>query len=266
MLRPLLSLFFMFAPSVAFAQIRAGSAAEYNYMRDAQRNAARAQIAWDNAKKITRLKPEIVKNYVPKEFIGLTKVVEGWEGDLASVGFEVLNVKNDKEMLLLSGDDVIWLIGFPTKEFTSDQEVRILGPVKAGPTKSYSTAAGSTKTVRTFTLVEGEALAKFEREYEESAKRNQLQAERERVESLIKDVVKSIIWGKQDAVHPRSMEKLVLKKYKEELEQVGPLHQGLKDHRRPQLPDDLRPQKETHRIRQRGIPHHRHRSPQIPLR
>jgi hypothetical protein len=37
----------------------------------------------------------------------------------------------------------------------------------------------------------------------------------------ISDVIKEIIWGSQSPKHPRGMEKLVLKKYKEELEQVG---------------------------------------------
>jgi hypothetical protein len=216
MYRPLLSLAFLFALQCFVSAQEVGSAAAYNAMRNIQLNASANQTDWHNAKKITYLKN--IPKEAPEQSADFTKVAEGWEGEMSYWEFKVMNIKGDKDMLLVNGNrDVIWLVGYPTKDFTTDQVVRIVGPVKAGQTRSYETVAGSNRTVRTFSLLQGEAVSNFEKELD----RKRVERERNATQDEIKKVVKSIIWGKQDAVHPRSMEKLVLKKYKEELEQVG---------------------------------------------
>jgi hypothetical protein len=117
-----------------------GSAAAANFLADAANRVAVEKQRWQSTKKITLLKS--IPPNPPDQGGEFSKAEEGWVGDVSYWDTEVLDIENEKEMLLKIAKEVIWLKNYPTKEFTTGQKVRIVGPVKAGATKSYVTTAG----------------------------------------------------------------------------------------------------------------------------
>jgi hypothetical protein len=193
----------------------AGSSAAYSYLAGAANRAIADKMDWANAKKITLLKS--VPEAPPQQGPDFSKASEGWVGDVSYWDTEVLSVKNDREMLLTIGKEVIWLTNYPTKDFTTGQKVRVVGPVKAGSTKSYLTTAGSERTVRTYALVEGKELI----EYEENQQRNQ-------IEVVIKNTLQDVIWGEYKPVAISALVPKRLRQYKDELTRAGRMVKGAK--------------------------------------
>lgn len=213
-----LALLFALVPAIALAQ-------KPRSPEDAQRLALLARLSaerqelqkeaeWKGATKITLLKSHLAPDSPPKtQSKEPSKLETGWEGELSSWEFKVLSISNENEMLLKCGDDVLWLVDYPTKNFKIDQTVRVFGPVKAGKTKNYEVTAGNSRMVRAIRLMDGVALTKFEK---------QLEIERiARARYLdVRLALQLVIWGKDMPLFPEAMEPEPLARYKNELESV----------------------------------------------
>lgn len=207
-----------YATSPMLAQ-QAGTAAAYNMARDAQNRAIENQVDWDKATKITRLK-DPVRGI--SEIPDISTIKEGWVGDLSGLSAQVVEIVSPNEMLVGVGKShVVWLMDYPTKEFTSNQSVRLVGPIKAGPTKSYESINGSNRTVRTFRLVNGDELRKYIDQTEANRKQRDLEESETRIREQIAKAIRGIIWVSQSPEDPSGMDVRRRKKYREEIEQVG---------------------------------------------
>lgn len=229
-----LVLLFALVPTIALAQ-------KPRSPEDAQRLALLARISaeqperqkeadWKGATKITLLKSHLVPDSPPKtQSKEPSKLETGWEGELSSWEFKVLSISNENEMLLKCGDDVLWLVDYPTKNFKIDQTVRVFGPVKAGKTKNYEVTAGNSRMVRAIKLMDGVALTKFEK---------QLEIDRiARARYLdVRLALQLVIWGKEMPLFPEAMEPEPLARYKNELENVKRLIEEAKVNKSHQNP------------------------------
>jgi hypothetical protein len=156
-----------------------GSVAAERAARQNERNAMEFQAQqdreaaeWQQAKKLAL--SEVSPN-IPRAGSGqLASIKAGWVGHLEDVKFRVVDIVNDTEVMLSDGKHRLWLIGSSTKDLVNDQTVVIIGPVRAGETRTYSTVAGGTNTVRTVTLLsaeESELLFKQEAEAKAAAEK-----------------------------------------------------------------------------------------------
>jgi hypothetical protein len=188
-------------PSIALAQ-RAGSAAAYSAMAGIESQDYGARVRWDSSKKITHLdRLPLEPPGQPKDFDG---VDSGWIGDMAYWQFTVLSIINDNEMLLQRGNNnIIWLTDYSTREFTDDDQVRIVGPIQAGPTKQYTNVAGASTTVRTFRLLTGQAVQDYQAAQDSKA-----------IKSSVEAVANQFIWGENTPIRPDRIPKNQQRKYK----------------------------------------------------
>jgi hypothetical protein len=58
--------------------------------------------------------------------------------------------------------DPLWLEGVPTKDLVDDQEIVLMGQIKVQGTKSYSTVAGGSKTIRRIRFLGPKEIAELE--------------------------------------------------------------------------------------------------------
>lgn len=95
-------------------------------------------------------------------------------GDVVQLGywnFRVLNIIDDQNMLLILGSKtVIWVEGYPTKDLATDQPVRLVGDCKVVGTKQYTTAGGSSRTVKVVKMPTAEEIRKLREQAEAEAK------------------------------------------------------------------------------------------------
>lgn len=139
-------------------------------------DSARRMQEWRDAKKITLLKPDQIPVEPPSSSINFDKIEKEWVGEISSREFRVLNILSNNEVLLKSGDLVIWIVGYSTAELTDDQIVRVVGPIKAGETRSYDNLLGGKTTVRTFRLIDGLALESYIENQASSVHRKEISA------------------------------------------------------------------------------------------
>lgn len=126
-----------------------------------EENARQVQERYVNATKISVIKDipkearHGIQNMNALNAIGV--LIEDWE-------LAVVSVVDDDEMIVGGFDDrLLWLEGYPTKEFVDDQQVRVIGPIKVTGTKTYTNVEGSSVKVKTVKLLPLEEVAELDR-------------------------------------------------------------------------------------------------------
>ena len=116
---------------------------------------------WRESTKVTKLKTQPEK---PRDSnTQISELVPGFECYLEDWQFNVVSVVSKTEMLLGSGQRLLWLEDYPTGDFVDDQKVRIIGPVKVTGSKAYVNAAGAEVKVRSIRLLDENEIAIMEK-------------------------------------------------------------------------------------------------------
>jgi hypothetical protein len=126
-----------------------GTAGAVRKLADIQNRAMEMEAAYNQARKITLLDP-IPNLPLPQheDSLDLGTLTRGQVGRLAYWNFKVADVVDSQNVILSVGSNKrVWLEGYPTDGFVSDQAVRIIDFVEVTGTKSYETVAGSSLTV-----------------------------------------------------------------------------------------------------------------------
>lgn len=85
--------------------------------------------------------------------------------------FKVLDIIDAKNCLLQLGrETTIWLEEFPTDGLVDDQKVRLVGQLRCTGTKSYPTAIGGKRSVKSFAFISREEMRKEEERLKELEK------------------------------------------------------------------------------------------------
>jgi hypothetical protein len=216
-MRQIILVFFLGLTNVAQCQVslEVGSAEAIRYLADLE-NARTAEVAaWNGAKKITLMKI-LPKRQSKTSGASVDKVSAGWVGEIPYV-LRVVSVVDEDEMLLSTKTGTfLWIVGYKTADFVDGVSVAIVGPVRAGDTKTYQTVAGGSKTVRTFSIVDGEELIEFEKGMDA----RQLQAEDDESRRQILSFIKLMIWGKKKPTRVPDMDRRMLGQYRNMIERI----------------------------------------------
>jgi hypothetical protein len=165
MIRTIALVYVIISGGVCYGFQQKGSVEAYRQAAANDRAAARAAQAWNSATKITVLdKTPAEPRFGARELgdlkTGYVGYVEEWE-------FEVLSIINANEMILSSHKGLICLADYPTKDFVDDQVCRIVGPIRCGETKSYTTVDDKA-TVRVVRLVPASEVQEMEKKAAEA--------------------------------------------------------------------------------------------------
>lgn len=161
-----------------------GSAQSARVLADIHNRGVESIIKYKAAKKITLIPIDQLPEKPTNQSDDPMQAKEGWTGELSYWAFRVLSIIDDDEMLLILGTKtIIWLVDYPTKDFADDDNVRIIGPVRAGETRNYTSTVGSKKSVRTFKLVDGP---------EVDAYLDGLESRE--IEEAIKNTIRQLLW------------------------------------------------------------------------
>lgn len=191
---------FLIGPTGSAQTVGSRSASEY--MAEMQLVDFEAKRFWQDSKKITVLKT--VPKERPEQSASFDGVNSGWVGDLGYWSFRVLSVVDENQLILhLGSKKLIWMIDYPTAEFADGDEVNVVGPVLAGPTKQYTSTAGSVVTVRTFSLLRGAVVAEHEADLDAKYNRR-----------AIEKVVNKLVWGDEAPIKPDRIPKQMQRRYK----------------------------------------------------
>jgi hypothetical protein len=117
-----------------------GSKKAYQQVTSGQQRAQDARLAFERAKKITRVKPEPLMPGISPDEVHLdpSKLVTGKTGKLDYWKTTVIAVIDDKNAVIECAKSLVWLSDFPTQNLLTDQEVRIIDYVKVGEPKSHN--------------------------------------------------------------------------------------------------------------------------------
>ena len=146
-----------------------GSAAELHAIAEHQLRMAELEEAWRTSKKLTYLETLPKWPRAQSECLSLDRIENGSIGYLEYWQFNVLQVIGPSDLILtLKNPDMppIWLTGYSTDGLVDGQRVRLVGLVETTGTKTYPTAAGTTKTVRVVRLVDRDRMAQMEAKLE----------------------------------------------------------------------------------------------------
>lgn len=142
-----------------FAQ-KVGSVEAYKFMAEQQNAAIMAEAEWNVAKKLCRFTepPErfkaSVQDFSPEEF------QEGSIGYTQRWNLKVSSIVDKSNVILNLGSTSLWLEDFPTDGLTDGESVRVVDPVQVTKSRSYSTVAGSKRTVKAFKMISPDELKK----------------------------------------------------------------------------------------------------------
>jgi hypothetical protein len=122
-----------------------GTAEAVRKVAETQNRAIEMEISYRQAKKITLLDP-LPNLPLPQhqDSLDLNGLTRGQVGRLAYWNLKVSDVVDSQNMILSSR---LWLEGYPTDDFVTNQSVRIIDFIEVTGTKSYETVAGSSLTV-----------------------------------------------------------------------------------------------------------------------
>jgi mRNA-degrading endonuclease RelE of RelBE toxin-antitoxin system len=135
-----------------------------SYRADAAMRAAsrKADYDWINDKRISLLPSQELLEPMPNECLLLSKAEPGNKGRVGGYRFKVLSIADAENVLLTYGDaSLLWLTGYPTENLLTDQIVRIVDLVEVVSPKTYTTAAGTERTVRAIALAPKEETKKL---------------------------------------------------------------------------------------------------------
>lgn len=144
---------FILSTSV-FGQLK-GSREAYRIERDLRRDADEAEQSWRESIKLgVTPTPEYTARR-PMEDRDVLRYIEqateGMTGYLEKRGFVIAQIIDNNNMLLQSGEYVIWFI-YPTANLADNDNVRVIGLTQCSGTKTYHTSQG-TNTVRIIKLI-----------------------------------------------------------------------------------------------------------------
>lgn len=120
----------------------------------AQEKAAfQTESDWNAAKKLHKFSvpPERYKNAV--QDFAPEQLQEGSSGMIQKWSFRVLTIIDEKNVILALGSAGFWLEDFPTAGLADGESVRVVDRILATGTKSYTTVAGSIRTVKAFKMI-----------------------------------------------------------------------------------------------------------------
>lgn len=139
-----------------------GTEAAYQTLRGMQLVEAEREMAWNASRKLF-LDKKLTSQHDQSDCL------REWTVD--SIGYldywstEVLQVIDERNMLLRIAKKIVWLEDFPTEAAFNDEKVRLLGPVKFTGTRTYDSAVGTTNTVLTVRFLPMEESVKFNADY-----------------------------------------------------------------------------------------------------
>ncbi len=143
------------------------SQAQARAIIESQRRMNASIAKWNVAKKLTLREDKKRKN-LSYQVSGNTSIDELKIGDvglLAGWDFDVLQVIDETNCLLVTGSQTIWLTNYPTNELVDGDNVRLIDPVKIQEPRRYDSSAGTKKVVCVSMLDPIESKA-WEEEYE----------------------------------------------------------------------------------------------------
>lgn len=115
------------------------------------------QIAWESVKKISFFPEEIPKLVpTPSPAFDPDTVPIGAESRFDCWKFRVSQIIDGQNCIVMLGRRTFWMANYPTKHLADDEAFHVVGPVKMLESKQYNTVAGSTKTVRVFSVMSPE--------------------------------------------------------------------------------------------------------------
>lgn len=130
-------------PRFTFAQ----SAADSRAMIQMKRRQIEAEAAYNAAKKIHIDEFEKFKDQIPDRHkarqLELSKLEAKQVGRLDFYAASVVQVVGPEDAILRIAKTFVWLKGYKTKNLADGNDVRVLGYVKIGPTKTYETNTGT---------------------------------------------------------------------------------------------------------------------------
>ncbi len=99
---------------------------------------------------------------------------EGDLGQLKDMEYSIIQIVDAENMLLSAysdvGDTTLWLV-HPSRDFATGDKVRIVDNVRVLATKSYTSARGQTRTVRSIRLATSEEQAEIDKQDREASQK-----------------------------------------------------------------------------------------------
>lgn len=126
---------------------------EYDMLREMEMRSIRERAAFEDGKKLSvnpKTKPVRMDE---TECLSPTTLEEGQTGHFSYWQLKVLSVVDNNNVLLNIGNTTLWLEDFKTTGLVDGQIVFVIDPIVVGKVKKYQTAAGSSKSVRSFKLL-----------------------------------------------------------------------------------------------------------------
>lgn len=174
-MRTLLLVLICASPSIAQ---ESGSSQAARTLAGIENRAIDQEIAWNAATKLTNDPTQRTFPY-PQSGTDPGSMKTGDKVELAYWNFKVLEVIDNSNLLISLGTKtVLWVEQCPTKDLATDQPVRIVDRCTVTGTKTYETAAGTSRTVKVIRMPTADELKK-EREAEEAAAKEKARQEEE---------------------------------------------------------------------------------------
>jgi hypothetical protein len=139
MLKVMPVLLWLLISSVAFGQ-KVGSREAYQVMRDIEIRAQKSESEWNEATKLSKVKPKDIKYKDAKQDFTPQSLKENEVGMIQGWTFSVYKIIDPNNVVLelkAESSKLFWIEGIPTKSITTDEVVAVVDPVKIGQPKRY---------------------------------------------------------------------------------------------------------------------------------